>query len=86
MKQDYNHSTVGPPSPRSEKNFRSARSHRLDVGGITYEWKFWTGRFVLVPRYESVVTELMFEGVCRWTRIHWLTFGCSKITRGEREA
>ena len=81
MNEQTNQSTVGPPSPRSERNFKAARSHSLHVGRITYEWKFWTGQFFLIPQYRSEATELMFEGACRWTRVYWLTFGFSKISQ-----
>jgi hypothetical protein len=81
MKPDYNQSTVGPPSPTTEKNFKRAKSNRLDVGTTTYEWKFWTGRFFFLPFYEKAPTEMMFEGSVLWTRFYWLTFGWSRIQR-----
>jgi hypothetical protein len=81
MQPDYNQSTVGPPSPTTEKNFKRAKSHRLDVGTTTYEWKFWTGCFYLRPRYHKNTEDFMFDGFCTWTRIYWLTFGWSRIQR-----
>ena len=69
--------TVGPPSEKTERNIRRARAFSLWAGPAHVEWKFWTGNFKAVPRWEAMNTEFWNEGPVRWLRVYWLTGGLS---------
>lgn len=85
--EQQNQSTVGPPSPKSLKNFRRARAHAFYVGEYFVEWKAWTEQFHVWPKVRNVEDEFWNQGRVWWFRCYWLTGGLS-ITRSlpERRA
>lgn len=68
---------VGPMSPKTQKNIRQARARSFWIGPRHVEYKFWTGFFKVVPRWEVRTLEFFNEGPVRWFRCYWLTFGLS---------
>lgn len=72
-----NQTSVGPPSEKTERNIRRARSHSLWVGPYHLEWKAWTGGFRFLPAWSKHDTEFWNEGPVRWFRLYWLTGGLS---------
>ena len=69
--------TVGPPTEKTLRNVKQARSHSLWVGPVHIEYKFWTGFFKFIPKWQTMTTEFWNEGPVRWFRCYWLTFGLS---------
>lgn len=69
--------TVGAPSPKTERNVRRARAHSAWAGPVHLEWKFWTGAFRVIPKWQLMTTEFWNEGPVRWFRCYWLTMGVS---------
>lgn len=76
MYPEENHS-VGPPTEKTVQNVKRARAHSLWAGPVHIEWKFLTGNFFLVPRWQRMTTEFFNEGPVRWFRGYWLTGGLS---------
>ena len=74
-------SGVGPPTETTLKNIRRARAHSVVVGPYHFEWKFWTGNFLLVPFWRSETVEFFNEGPVQWGRFYWLVFGASVSKR-----
>lgn len=72
---------VGPPTEKTERNIRSARSRSLWIGPVHLEWKFWTGTFLLLPKWQTMTTEFWNEGPVQWFRCYWLTLGMSIYKR-----
>lgn len=67
----------GPPSVKTERNITRARAHSVWIGPVHIEWKLWTGRLYLWPRWQRMTTEFWNEGPVLWTRCYWLTAGVS---------
>lgn len=64
-------------SEQTKKNIRAARSHSMWAGPWHIEYKFRTGVFLLLPKWERMTTEFWQEGPVDWFRAYWLTFGFS---------
>lgn len=69
--------TVGPPSEKTEKNIQNAKAWGVWAGPAHVEWKFFTGNFLLFPKWQTMTTEFWNEGPVRWFRAYWLTMGLS---------
>lgn len=69
--------TVGPPTEKTLANIARAKAYSVWCGPVHVEWKLWTDRFRVIPRWDTIDTELWNEGPVRWTRAYWLSVGVS---------
>lgn len=65
----------GPITERTDRNIRAARCWRFQAGRWLVEYKFFTGACKVRPRLYSGVEPFFNEGLIKWYRWYFLTFG-----------